>query len=209
LDFLSEFADRKTVLSNIKNWLQTRYEYLGMFHCCRPISVESYYRDGIKTLDMSYANQLFENIVRKNPAFSSVTSEHFKSAFDDMADSIERNGHVYFGLDDRFLKKYCPHYLKFGNEYLQALAVRIDAEANTNVKEFLQSNGKPTIFSANIPLSNINDEETDSLVSSIFTTWLYNHAHETSDSFLKSFGISLTNDLKPEQIITHFHPVVT
>lgn len=180
-----------------------------MFHCCRPLSVESYYRDGIKTLDMYYANQIFENIVRNNPAFSNVTSEHFKSAFEGMADSIERNGHVYFGLDDRFLVNCCPHYLKFGSEYFQALAVQIDAIANTNVKDFLQSSGKPTVFTANIPLSNIDADETDSLVSSIFTTWLYNHAHETNDPFQADFGISLTHDLKPDQIINHFHPTVS
>jgi len=204
--FLSEFADCDTIYRNIGHLLNEHYRYLQMFHCCRPISVASYYRDGIKTLDTEYANKLFQKIVRDNPAFSNVTSKQLQSAFEDMADSLERNGHVYFGLDDRFLIRYCPHYLNFGSEYFQALAVHIDAQANTNIKSFLQSNGKPTVFTANILFSKINAADLNVLASAVFTTWLYNYAHKTNTPFEQDFGISLTEDLSSEQIINHFHP---
>ena len=206
--FCSEFTDVEEILLGIANEMRSKYQDIRMFHCCRPVSVDSYYKDGIKTLDFNYANQLFRSIVRAVPDFSSVSTDQFKFAFDDMSESSGRNGVVYFGLDDRYLINCCPDYIQYGSEYFQALAVRVDCRANTNIKEYLRSNGKPTIFVVDIPLSDINSNEMESLVSDMLTTCLYNHSHGNSVAFENDFAISLTTDLKPDRIVRHSHPQI-
>jgi hypothetical protein len=204
--FCSEFTNAEELVASIQHKFESTYSCIRMFHCCRPTAIDSYYRDGIKVLDIEYANKLFKSFLTSIPELSSITDDHLQHAFNDMGSPADRHGHVYFGLDDRFLIKHCPHYLQYGSEYFQALAIRIDKIAGTDTKGYLRLNGKPTVFVADIPTSDINLNDMQTLASAMLTTCLYNHAHGTDVTYEMDFGISLRADLAPSRIIEHFHP---
>lgn len=206
--FYSEVGNYSAIIDSLTSHLVSEYGFVRMFHCCRPTCIESYYRSGIRVLDFDYANANFRELVLSNPRFSHVSIDHLESAFTEMLGSYMRNGYVHFGLDKRFLTKHGSHYLKAGSEYLQALASRVDSQANTNIAGYLKSIGTPTVFVVNIPIPELTSDEMNSLSSSMLTTWTYNYAHQSKSAYEIDFGISLDADLPPSLIVNHFHPDV-
>ena len=120
------FGTYSVLVETLLNRFYQRFAFVKMYHCCRPLSIQSYYDCGIRVLNMSEMNSRFEKIFLGNQQFPQVTQTHIQSAINHMAKSYKRHGYVYFGMDDRFLINNCGHYLIGGSEYLQSLAAFIE-----------------------------------------------------------------------------------
>lgn len=199
-------GDFSELVEEVLNRFYERYAFLRMYHGCRPISVESYYDSGIQVLNISEMNSRFQRIFLDNPKYPLVSADLIQDAIEHMAKSYKRQGYVYFGIDDRFLINHCGHYIIEGSEYLQSLAAFIERKIGCDLKSELRRYGKPTVFTARIPVSAIPRGTLRELACELLQTWAYNVAHSRSHSYELDFGIELDRELPPDHIIGHYHP---
>jgi len=205
----SELGNYLSLVDSFADAFTSTFRFVRMYHCCRPIDVQSYYADGIRVLNLDYANEQFKAAVLGNPAFPQITEAHLETAFDEMRDSHMRDGYVYFGLDDRYLEEYGLHYLKKGSEYVQALGVIIRRDTGFDVNSFLTRQAQPTIFDVKIPVDDFGDQNIRELGPSVLFAWAYEITKETGTPFHIDFSIELDHDLSPEHINTHDNPTGT
>ena len=52
----AEFADYEALIDRFVDVFCSSYEFVRMYHCCRPLSTDSYYKFGIRVLDMEFAD---------------------------------------------------------------------------------------------------------------------------------------------------------
>lgn len=204
--FYATFGNYTELVENFLNNFSKRFTFIKMYHCCHPLDIQSYYDLGIRVLDMAKMNNRFEKLFLGNSRFPQITDTHIQDAIEHMADSYQRSGFVYFGLDDRFLLNHCGHYLVFGSEYLQSLAAFIERAIGCDLKSELRKYGKPTVFEVRMPMSSFSDNEIRCLSSEVFHTWAYNVAHDSTYPYELDFGMEIDYDIKPVYIIGHYHP---
>lgn len=206
--FYSKFGNYSELLDKFVAEFPACFRSIRMYHCCRPLDTKSYYRRGIKVLDVKEANQIFRTLFLDNPKFPLITESHIQTAIDHMTDydSNGSHGFVCFGLDDRFLVKYAHHYLIYGSEYLQGLASFIESDLGYDLKAELKTRGKPTVFEAQIPVPHFCDAEFRELASEAFHTWAYNLAHDQDDPYEIDFSIEVEHGLPSDLIVRHYHP---
>lgn len=204
--FYEKFGNYSEMVESLLNRFYERFAFVKMYHCCHPLSVESYYDVGIRVLSMSEMNNRFEKIFLSNPKFPQVTESHIQSAIQHMAGSYKRQGYVYFGMDDRFLVNHCGHYLIAGSEYLQSLAAFIERETGCDLKSELRQYGKPTVFEVQVPICAFSEGEFRDLAYELLHTWAYNVAHSRTYSYELDFGIEIDHGLPSDNIIGHYHP---
>jgi hypothetical protein len=117
-----------------------------------------------------------------------------------------RHGHVYFGLDDRYLLEYCGHYLNYGSEYLLCFSAFLAKQIGYDLKEELGKLGMPTIFEVNMPIKRFQSAEIEQPAEDALSAWAYCIAHEKSEPGKLDFSIDICNSLPPENIVKHYHP---
>ena len=206
IEVYKALGDFSELFEELLNRFYERYAFLRMYHCCRPISVESYYNSGIKVLNISEMNSRFQRIFLGNPKYPLVTPDLVQAGIEDMAKSYRRHGYVYFGLDDRYLINHCGHYLIEGSEYLKSLAAFIERKIGGHLKSELRGHGKPTVFELQIPISVIPEGELRVLASELLQTWAYNIAHSKDDPHELAFCIDFDRGLSSDHIMGHYHP---
>jgi len=204
--FYSEFADYSLLEDAFLTAFPLSFRFVRMFHCCRPPNTETYYCEGIRVLNSSEANDKFRKHFLGNPRFPRISGHHIDGAISYMADSSTRHGHVYFGLDDRFLIRDAGHYLIYGSEYIQSLATFIEGEVGYDLKSELKEVGKPTIFQVNMPVGKFEIEEIRKLVQNALPAWAYCIAHGRNEPGEIDFAIVIREGLPSEFIVGHYHP---
>jgi hypothetical protein len=205
-DVYSQFSDFSSLKERFVLDFTTHFQFVRMFHCCRPLQVESYYTDGIHVLTSSEAERSFKARFLNNPKFPNISEIHIDSAIERMADSYTRFGQVYFGLDDRFLIEHCGHYLIYGSEYIQCLANFLGREFSYDLDSELKQTGKPTVFEVNIPVSQFAIEELRALSDDALPAWAHCMAHSRNQSGQRDFAITMDHTLPPRNIVDHYHP---
>jgi len=205
-ELYKKFGDYSELIDNFLKQFFNKFNFIKMYHCCRPLDVQSYYDFGIKVLDMSDMNTRFRELFGNNPRFTQITETHIKAAIEYMAGSYKRHGNVYFGMDDRFLINYCGHYLIYGSEYMGGLATFIQQQFNYDLKAELRKYGKPTIFKVRIPVTAFSEAELRELASEALRTWAFNMAHNRTYSYELDFGKDFDYSLASDHIIGHYHP---
>ncbi len=206
-DVYAHVGDREELAEWIPAHLRSVFGRIWMFHCCRPVDVGSYYQRGIQVLDVEIANRQFRDIFLGNPRWSWVTERDLDAAIETMTGTYRRDGHVYFGLDDRYLVEYCGHYLIYGSEYLQALAARISSGDDFSGKAELTRFGTPTVFAVSLPISHLSDRELFELGEAALHLWAYRRLHpRKAKRRLIDFGIGIAKALPPDCLVSHHHP---
>jgi hypothetical protein len=175
------------------------YSHIRVFHACRPINVESYYRQGFIPMNpihmQSVAKKYFlQDGIRK------TNEEAFEMAISKIGTGLRAN-HIYFGLDDRFLLESCGHYLIYGSEYLLAIAVRL-AEG----KRILQNMGIPTMLACDLPFSMIESWAVREFAGALLSTLFRNYANSGKKTPTIDFAFWIKQVLPPECIHSHYHP---
>ncbi len=133
------------------------FTHIRAYHACRTESIESYKREGIRTL--GYDEMLEKTIVTL--AFLGKKESELQEAFDKIWEQFEKAcpRHVYLGVWKEELLNLSGHYLVYGSELITSVAGslgsnRYEAEKN---QDRLKSIGKPTLILCNIPIDQIDD----------------------------------------------------
>ncbi len=201
----AEFADYSALIDRFADAFPSSYQFVRMYHCCRPVDTDSYYKHGIRVLDAEFANAKFRDAILGNPRFPAVTLDHLELAFREKRNSCMRNGYVYFGLDDRYLLDHCKDYLQNGSEYAQSLAEIVDRNAGTNVSAYLKETGTPTVFEATIPMETFGGARIRELGPEVLFAWAYDIANGTGEAFHMDLSIELDHDLVPAFVVRHYN----
>lgn len=205
-DIYSQFSDYSHVEKRLPTHMRSAFVSVRMFHCCRPVSVQSYYDHGLRVLDSREANGLFRTIFLDNPRFPEITASHVEAAIVGMTESYKRHGYVYFGLDDRFLIQHCGQYLMYGSEYLLALAASVECQVERSARSELRRIGIPTIFVVDVPVQHFSDSDLMELGASALHAWAYGVAHQTDVVRKIDYGIGIEHCLGPGFIRDHYTP---
>jgi hypothetical protein len=205
-NIFSTFSDFDSLVERFVSTFRSKFDFVRMFHCCRPWSVNPYYTQGIRPLVPSEADKEFREICFMEARFSMISESDIKDAIDSMVDSYGRFGQVYFGIDDRFLIEHCGHYLIYGSEYLQSLASSLRRRRGFDLSSNLRQRGTPAVFRVNISVNQFEDQELGELADNALPAWAYCIAHDKRDPGLVDFAITIDETLAPENIIGHYHP---
>ena len=199
----SDFSDFNSFGEKFVSTFSSNFNYVRMFHCCRPRHTDPYYSQGIRVLCADEANRQFTNLCAK---FSDISQRDINDAIDWMSNSYGRFGQVYFALDDRFLIERCGHYLIYGSEYLQSLCSYLRDSIHYELRLQLMQVGIPTVFQVNISPNQFESQELSELADKALSAWAYCIAHGKRKPGLLDFAITLDNSLPPANIVSHYHP---
>jgi hypothetical protein len=183
--------------------LLDHYDRLKAYHACRPVDVQSYFSRGLEFLDQSVAYDYF-----LSGNFPELNKKMIDDAINDLG-SYSNKKRLDLHLDAEFLIKYANHYLQYGSEFLQAVAVSLKRIAghDKDYKETLKQQGTATIFICEIPFSIITYEELSMLCGSLIE--ILSDALKNPDLTMpeeRDYTISLFEKLPPEYIVDHYHP---
>ncbi len=177
------------------------YTKIHSFHACSPKSLNSYFKKGIIPLNPKYfSNQAKTLFVELGLSISEV-----EKAIADVSTKL-REGRIYFSLDDRFLLKYCGHYLIYGSEYFGAIAARLYRNTKIDYRSHLKSISLPTILCCNIPLSNLSKTTIRALAGNILVESIWNIREQRILSSEIDFSFFQSEVIEPSMIISHYHP---
>lgn len=203
-----KFGDYSLLEDAFVTYFPARFEFVRMYHCCRPSDTGSYYEKGILPLDSHEAEEKFKSLFIGNPRFPAVTESLIDEAISSMAGSCSRHGHVYFGIDDRFLVRYCSPYLAYGSEYVQCLVAYLERTLGCHAKSELEKMGTPSVFKVNMPVGQLSSGELMELARRALPAWAFAIAHDKNEAGIGDFSIEIEHGLPPQFIAGHYHPVL-
>ncbi|NCC61025.1 MAG: hypothetical protein EOM12_08795 [Verrucomicrobiae bacterium] len=181
--------DKKIFIAKIRDHTRRRhvdlsqYTHIRAYHACRPQNVGSYLNEGVKPFDRERMHSIASDL------FGLSTDEVVKSE----GDLETFDGRAYFNLFKKELLKHSGHYLVWGSEYLLKMAVELDQSNDGKYHNVLLRTGIPTIFTCDIPISMLKQEEAEDISRS------YSKNHEDLSCWL-------FQPLPPEYIVGHDHP---
>lgn len=122
------------------------YTHLRGYHGCRPISIDSYYKNGIKPIKKEFAKR--EAILRLCDQWTTEEKviELFNKSWQDLK-YPHKSVWLTFSQNEFF--NGAGHYLIYGSEFLCGMAAQLFCQSN------LKRMGIPTIFHCDIPLEDI------------------------------------------------------
>lgn len=122
------------------------FTHIRGYHGCRPMSIDSYYKDGIKPINKKFAKQ--EALLRLCDQY--ITEERVIEVFNKSWTALQYpHKSVWFTYSENEFFNSCGHYLIYGSEFLCGMATELFCQPN------LKRIGIPTIFYCDIPLDNI------------------------------------------------------
>lgn len=186
------------------NYFKGTYSHILTYHGCRPTNIQSYYQNGMLTLDKSKQNKYFSDIFL-NDQFEEVTREDVEFAINEMKKE-DRENQLFLGLDDRTLIETAGHYLIYGSEYIMCLAARLSEKLGNNYQENLRAIGTPTIFKVKLPVAETENDDIINLFPELYRMWIYNNIKNKNTSVGLDYSFFLKNNITSECIIDHYHP---
>lgn len=127
--------------------LYNEYTYIRAYHACRPLDIQKYLSDGIQVPSRKQA--LNEALVRICP--SHVTDADVKKQFN--ANWKDAESKVFLNLNRQELLTASGHYLIYGSEFLNVLAMQLGC------RNCLRNVGVPTLFWCDIPIDDIKPSD--------------------------------------------------
>jgi hypothetical protein len=197
-DLFSDYANRDTLRAKVTKEICRNFKEVLTYHGCRPNRVEDYYEKGIVPLCPREIQNQFRDY------FSAFFShQDIDKAI--AAVSLEtRDGVVHVTLDDRDFVDGCGHYLIYGGEYQNCLAIHLPG-ASEHTRDILKELGKATILVCRLPFSVVNDLEY--LVPFLMADHFFRIAHDRNDVNIIDYTIFLKEPIPPNAIVRHYRPV--
>lgn len=124
------------------------YTHIRAYHACRPLSIQEYLDKGIIPYTKSAAIKDAMNRLGIK-RYEELVKEKFNKIWGESEASKLR---VWLSLDKETLLTCSGHYLIYGSEFLNTLAMQ------TGCREHLKDVGMPTIFYCNIPIEDISKD---------------------------------------------------
>ncbi|PXV95702.1 hypothetical protein C8E03_101332 [Lachnotalea glycerini] len=163
-----------------------QYTHIRAYHACRPLSVQDYFAKGIEPISCERA--LEEALIRlKSEGLNKDKIKgQFKIAWKDLNEIHKK---VWLIIHKELLLTKSGHYLIYGSEFLNALAMEL------GYRDSLKQVGIPTIFHCDIPIKNLACSEISYIEEGI----------ELGREF--GYDISISVDTVPPQYIVDYeHP---
>ena len=157
-----------------------QYTHIRAYHACRPLDVHEYLTHGIVPYTKDKAKR--EAILRLGKA---ISEKKIAEKFDEIW--YESKEKVWLACNKRTLIEESGHYLIYGSEFLNVLAMEL------GYREILKLTGFPTIFSCDIPITDLSKSVAKELEN-------YINEGEVDDA-----SICVTQ-VDPEKIISYEHP---
>jgi hypothetical protein len=194
---LFDHTSRDCIRDVVIKELGRNFEEVLVYHACRPIRVDDYYKKGIMPLSPADAQNQFRN------RFSSYSSQ---SDIDQAIAAIAldtRRGIVHACLDDRGFVNKCGHYLIYGGEYQNCLAIHLPG-ASEYTRDILKQFGNATVFVCRLPFSHVTDLEY--LASSMIADHCFRLAHDSEDVCEINYTVFIKEAVPPDAIVRHYYP---
>lgn len=161
------------------------YTHLRAFHACRPLRISDYLNNGITPISYKSAlkdtkDRVVCDYISKEDAISEFKKEWSK--FDDI------HKRVWLQIDKDELLGMSSHYLIYGSEFINALAM------NLGCRSRLKEIGIPTIFYCDIPIRDVAQKDIDEIQERI------------NNRNVNNIGIAVDNVL-PQNIVNYEHPI--
>ncbi len=119
-DDMSWLPDSEDIVPEFISRFTTYYGYFKGFHGCRPLTLSSYYEQGLVGQNSAELFAIFREI------FSDVPQDKIDRVVEQFSDrGLRERGAIWFVGDDASLIEDCGHYAIQGSEFLMALAAAL------------------------------------------------------------------------------------
>ena len=191
-------------LQELLEQFQQTYPMVRMFHGCRTEDVSSYYRDGLRILDVKRQIQKAKEIfvTEQSPQ---ITNEQIMAATRQLGMQF-RGNLLYLCLDDISLIRQAPHYLKYGSEYISAIATYLTETTGVDCKKLLNNRGLPTVFVCDVPLSLIQTDYIFYLLRNLIQSYINEPYTVGQKAPSIDFTFEFDRSLPASVIKSHYHP---
>ncbi len=188
---------RKKLTKGVMREVSRNFTDVIAYHACRVDQVATYYENGIIPLSPIDTQSTFRNQFK-----SYASQEEIEKAIAEVSTKT-RAGVTHVVLDDRVFYKFSGHYLIYGSEYFQCLAVRLPGDEQT-LRDMLKENGRATVFVCKLPFSLISNLER--LVQFMLADHFFRIAHTSDEVGIFDYTITITGHIKREFIIDDYRP---
>jgi len=166
------------------DFLAEGYTHLRAFHACRPMKLSDYVHNGILPISYESALQDVRNRVVCDYVFEEDVILKFKKEWAGFEDIHKR---VWLQMNKDFLLDTTSHYLIYGSEFINALAMQLGC------RDKLKQIGIPTIFFCDIPVEDIVP----------MTLRDIQNVFNSGDTYDISFAV---DKVLPQDIVDYEHP---
>ena len=192
------------------NEFRQRYSHIRVYHGCRTTDVQSYREKGLLLLSKDEQIERFRSIFLSGD-HPELTEEKLQQSIQEV-DSLKKDAEseLCLGIDDKFINKYCGHYLIYGCEYLGNLVSQLPVENIEKYRAVLRKIGKPTLIEINLPNTtkyNVEDNNIWGWISEMLTGWTYCLSHSRTQPHRLDSTVTLFEPLPPEYICSCYHPI--
>lgn len=190
--------------------LLRHFTHIRATHGTRTSDVSSYYKQGIRPLDLVEKNFLAEQIFLSGE-FPSLTKEDLDGAIEKMSRGAEsvRAGKVYFEANETMLVEECGHYMLYGSEYVIGIAARLSGRGKPDYRQVLKKRGEPMIFRCDVPLIMLRRDLVNELAGSAIEFVFERLLNPNYCDFKhRGAGFPIYEPLPPEYIVEHVSPVI-
>ena len=187
---------------------RNQYSHIRVYHGCRPVDVQSYYRDGIKPCEEMREIQIdrFREIFLSGD-YPELTEEMLQKSIE-IADNHPHAPGVHLCIDDNCMIEWYAQYLIYGSEYLCGLVSNLPVENVEKYRAVLRGIDKPTFLVIDLPntIDFVKDYDVCKILDRMLRQWVYNIAHNGTKTGTFDFGCVIMKALPPEYICSHFYP---
>jgi hypothetical protein len=182
--------------------LVRRYSHLRCYHGCRPLDLNSYWRDGLR---IAKTEELL-SVARTRltgPFCPEVSDIAFQCAVAKSKPYTE--GEINFAFCDKAMMNEFGHYALYGSEFITSVAMALPIPLE-DPRQLLKRSGTPTVLILDVPLIQIDrgmiEEIGRCMVQQLFCDALNrDHSEDWSG------GFAITSNLPSDCIAGHYHPV--
>lgn len=176
------------------------YSHVLAFHACRPVSLISYLKDGLKAHNLAVLEADFHSI------FSDVSEEIRNRAIELNKNFLNESGKLFFVGNDDELIWDSGHYLINGSEHIMGLAARLCELTGKDYRLRLRERGVSTMLQVHIPIEKISEPQILATSKQLIALW-GNSFCFSDEMYSSEASYVVYGDLPPSCIVDHYHPM--
>jgi len=201
-------APSTSPLSDFAKEIQVYWSHIRVYHACRTLNVEDYYRKGIVAPSVEILDEYVKTMLSQyiDPDILSTAMWHMHRYYD------KADEKVFVAIDEKHLQSFCGHHLLYGSEYFLCCAMLVGAVTYTlnNILDTIKNSTctVPTVFISNIPIECIPYDvvlEIAAIILAEGCRMLINPAYIPPS---RRLGFGISGKIHPDWIIGHTHPKI-
>lgn len=200
-DTVNWLPQKEKVLNSLIERFKDSIQFIVGFHGCRPVSVDSYYNNGLLSHNIDLLLNSFRSI------FSDIDDIQLNEAIEKDSNSINEHRKLFFFSKPEDFDTTTNHYILYGSERILGLARKLEKQFgySDQFASRLRANGIPTIFKVHIPTKQITEHEIKSIVKELATFWAKNTIDPTKQHSIDYCYLAY-GDINKKHILEHIHP---